>query len=106
MIVYYQGNSRADFKRGESNMNIYKNVTLRTTILKTGKAIVNVENDNRKLVVKQAGIREFEDYKDEVMLENNECAFCSCIVVDNYNDVYVVWGDSEACEMYITQLKK
>lgn len=86
-------------------MNIYKNVTLKTTILEAGGAVVNIYN-NHRLIVMQAGIREFEDYKDEVMLENNECASCHCIVVDNYNNVYVIWGDDEACEMYITQLNK
>lgn len=86
-------------------MNIYKNVTLKTTVLKTGNAIVDITYEDGSRTT-QVGVREFENYKDEVMLENNACAFFCYIVVDNYNNVYVVWGDGAACEMYITQLNK
>lgn len=50
-------------------------------------------------------VRSFEDYCDEVVAGNNECA----ILEDSYTDIdgkhYLLWRDNESNEDYITEYK-
>ena len=52
-------------------------------------------------------VRAFEDYEDEVINGENECAyvFVYHTLIDQNGDEFVLWGDRETDEDFITYVK-
>lgn len=69
---------------------------------------LNKEMTNATICDTEFKIKSFKDYKEDYIDGGNECAYVftynTCI--DQNNDEFVLWGDEEIEEEYITYLPK
>ncbi len=69
---------------------------------KTGFA--NVYDGEVKLY--KAEMRTYEDYKDEVLQKNNECAVFMEIFTTEKGNQFIYWADIETNEDFLTKIDK
>lgn len=74
----------------------------KTTKERTGFA--NVYDGQEKLY--RAEIRSYEDYKDEVLQKNNECAVFMEIFTTEKGNQFIYWADYETNENFLTKIEK
>ena len=69
---------------------------------KTGFA--NIYDGEKKLY--NAEVRTYDDYKDEVLEGNNECASIMEIFTTEKGNQFIYWVDIETGEDFITKIQK
>ena len=56
-------------------------------------------------LVAASRVRSFEDYCDEVVAGGNECAYLGDSLINVDGKKYLIWGDSESNENFITEYR-
>ncbi len=79
-----------------------KYIQYKETKEQTGFA--NVYDGEKRLFT--AEIRSYEDYKDEVLQENNECAGLMEIFTTEKGNQFIYWADFETNEDFLTKIEK
>lgn len=78
--------------------------------MKRIKYTVKYNEDMTKATIKDLEfvVRTFDDYKEEFIDGGNECAFVfhHNTYIDQNNNEFVLWGDEETEEHFITYLPK
>lgn len=62
--------------------------------------------DGGKEKIYRAKMRTFEDYEDEVLQENNECARLMEIFTTEKGNQFIYWVDFETGEDFLTKIEK
>lgn len=70
--------------------------------------VLIIEDGATAIVAEQSfKIRTYEDYEDEVIDGGNECAYVFAYheFIDQNGNEFILWGDSETDEDFITYVK-
>lgn len=68
--------------------------------------IFEEDDHNSILIGKRYKVKSFYDFCDEVVAQNNECAMTLDSLIDGNGKKYLIWGDSETNETFITEYKE
>lgn len=82
----------------------YKVKYLRHKSTQEPTGFANVYDSEEKLF--RAEMRTFEDYEDEVLQENNECARLLEIFTTEKGNQFIYWVDVETGENFLTKVEK
>lgn len=77
--------------------------------METKKFNVQIIEDGATAIVAEQNfkVRAYEDYEDEVINGGNECAYIFAYhkFIDQNGNEFILWGDSETDEDFITYVK-